>query len=51
MTTEEIKQRIETLLPGSQAYVLDPMKDGNHLQAFVISPAFEGLPFFKPSMP
>jgi acid stress-induced BolA-like protein IbaG/YrbA len=47
MTTEEIKQRIETAIPGSNAYVLDPMNDGAHLQAFVISPAFEGLPVFK----
>jgi len=47
MTTEEIKQRIETAIPGASAYVLDPMNDGNHLQAFVISPAFEGLPVFK----
>jgi acid stress-induced BolA-like protein IbaG/YrbA len=47
MTTEEIKQRIETAIPGASAYVLDPMNDGAHLQAFVISPAFEGLPVFK----
>ncbi len=47
MTTEEIKQRIESAIPGSSAYVLDPMSDGAHLQAFVISPAFEGLPVFK----
>jgi len=47
MTVEEIKQRIETAIPGSSAFVLDPMNDGAHLQAFVISPAFEGLPVFK----
>ena len=47
MTTEEIKQRIETAIPGASAYVLDPMNDGAHLQAFVISPAFEGIPVFK----
>ena len=47
MTTEEIKQRIETAIPGSTAHVLDPMNDGAHLQALVISPAFEGLPVFK----
>ena len=44
---EEIKSKIETALPQSKAYVLDPMNDGQHLQAFVISPAFEGLPVFK----
>jgi acid stress-induced BolA-like protein IbaG/YrbA len=47
MTPDEIKQRIETALPGSTVYVLDPMKDGAHLQAFVISPAFEEIPVFK----
>jgi acid stress-induced BolA-like protein IbaG/YrbA len=47
MTTEDIKKRIETAIPGSNAYVLDPMNDGAHLQAFVISPAFEGMPVFK----
>ena len=47
MTTNEIKQRIETAIPGSSAYVLDPMNDGAHLQAVVIAPAFEGIPVFK----
>ena len=47
MTTDEIKQRIEKAIPGSNAYVLDPMNDGAHLQAFVVSPAFEGMPIFK----
>ena len=47
MTTDEIKQRIETAIPGANAYVLDPMNDGQHLQAFVISSAFEGLMLIK----
>ena len=47
MTTDEIKNRIETAIPGSCAYVLDPMNDGAHLQAFVISPSFDGMPVFK----
>ena len=47
MTPEQIKQRIETAIPESIAYVLDPMNDGAHLQAFVISPVFEGIPVFK----
>ena len=47
MTLEEIKNRIETAIPGSSAYVLDPMNDGAHLQAFVVAPAFEGMPVFK----
>jgi acid stress-induced BolA-like protein IbaG/YrbA len=47
MTTAQIKQRIEKAMPGSSAYVLDPMNDGAHLQAYVISPAFDGIPVFK----
>ena len=47
MTLEEIKTRIEQAVPQATVHVLDPMNDGQHLQAFVISPAFEGLPVFK----
>ncbi len=42
MTIDQIKKAIEASIPGSAAYVLDPMNDGQHLQAFVIAPAFEG---------
>ena len=44
---EYIKQKIEAAVPGSTAYVLDPNNDGQHLQALVVSPAFEGIPVFK----
>lgn len=47
MTLDEIKRRIETAVPNSTVYVLDPMNDGQHLEALVISAAFEGLPVFK----
>jgi acid stress-induced BolA-like protein IbaG/YrbA len=47
MHVNEIKQLIETSVPDATAYVLDPMNDGQHLQAFVISPAFEGLMLIK----
>ncbi len=47
MTLDDIKNKIENALPNATAYVLDPMNDGQHLQAFVVSPAFEGLPVFK----
>jgi acid stress-induced BolA-like protein IbaG/YrbA len=47
MTLTEIKQRIEAVVPQSTAYVMDPMNDGQHLQAIVVSPVFEGLPVFK----
>ena len=39
-TAEEIKQRIESALPGATAEVEGA--DGVHFQAVVISPAFEG---------
>lgn len=47
MSLDEIKTLIEKAVPQSTAYVIDPMNDGQHLQAFVISPVFEGLPVFK----
>ena len=47
MHTQEIKTIIEQSIPNATAYVLDPMNDGQHLQAFVISPAFEGLMLIK----
>jgi len=47
MTIKDIKQTIEQAVPQSTVYVLDPMNDGQHLQAFVISPAFEGMMLIK----
>ena len=47
MTLDDIKTTIENAVPDSTAYVLDPMNDGQHLQAFVISPAFEGMMLVK----
>ncbi|MCA9398195.1 MAG: BolA/IbaG family iron-sulfur metabolism protein [Candidatus Omnitrophica bacterium] len=47
MTLDDIKTTIENAVPDSTAYVLDPMNDGQHLQAFVISPAFEGMLLVK----
>lgn len=44
---EDVKQLIEKNVPGSTAYVLDPMNDGEHLQAMVVSPAFAGLMLVK----
>ncbi len=43
MTLEDIKMTIQQAVPLSTVYVLDPMQDGQHLQALVISPAFAGL--------
>lgn len=47
MTLEEIKKTIEGSVADSTVYVLDPMKDGMHLQAIVISPTFSGIPLVK----
>ena len=47
MTLQDIKTTIENAIPGSIAHVMDPMNDGQHLQAFVISDKFEGMPIFK----
>ncbi len=47
MGTDDIKNVIEQAVPQSKAYVLDPNNDGQHFQAFVVSPAFEGLMLVK----
>ena len=47
MITREIQKIIESSVDNATAYILDPMNDGQHLQAIVISPAFEGIPLIK----
>ena len=47
MTLDDIKQTIQKAVPQSEVYVLDPMNDGQHLQAIVISPSFENMPLVK----
>ena len=47
MTPQEVQKIIEQTVPGATAFVLDPMKDGQHLQALVISAAFENLSLVK----
>lgn len=39
---EALKNKIEEALPGATVQVLDPMQDGEHLQAIVIYEGFEG---------
>ncbi len=39
----EIKQRIETAIPGAQAEVEDYTGGGDHFRATVTAPAFDGL--------
>jgi acid stress-induced BolA-like protein IbaG/YrbA len=47
MTLDEIKKTIEENVPDATAHVLDPMNDGKHLEALVISPAFESITLIK----
>ena len=42
-----IKRRIEAALPGARVEILDPMRDGQHFQALVVSERFEGLSLVK----
>lgn len=42
-----LKRIIETSIPDSTAYVLDPMCDETHLQAIVISPVFADMMLVK----
>lgn len=44
---EEIKSKIQETLPDATIYVSDPNNDGEHFQAIVISPTFEGLSLVK----
>jgi stress-induced morphogen len=41
-TTEEIKQRIESAIPGALAQVEDLTGGGDHFRATVVSQAFSG---------
>ena len=47
MSLEEIKHTIEKAVPHSTAYVMDPMQDGEHLRAIVVSSCFEGMILVK----
>ncbi len=47
MTLNDIKDTIEKHVPQSTAYILDPMNDGQHLQALVVSPVFERMMLIK----
>jgi stress-induced morphogen len=42
-STEEVKQRIERALPGSEAIVTDLTGGGDHLRAEVVYEGFSGL--------
>ncbi len=42
-TTAELKQRIETTIPGARAEVVDLNGGGDHFRAIVTAPKFAGL--------
>ena len=42
-TTDELKQRIETAIPGAAAEVIDLTGGGDHFRASVIAPEFADL--------
>jgi len=42
-TADELRERIETALPGARAQVLDTTGTGDHFRAEVVSDRFEGL--------
>ena len=44
MSPDEIKNRIETLAPGTKVTITDLTGTQNHYEATVISPVFEGRP-------
>ena len=44
---DRIQEIVESALPESTAYILNPEQDGKHFQAVVICPSFEGLPLVK----
>lgn len=44
---EQIKAAIQAALPDATIHILDPMNDGQHFEAVVISPSFDGQSLVK----
>ena len=47
ISTLEIKKTIEDAIPLSAVFVKDPHQDGQHFEAIVVSPSFEGMLLVK----
>ena len=47
MNLNDIQKTIENAVPNATVHVLDPMNDGQHLEAIVISSSFEGMMLIK----
>lgn len=43
MSPETVRSLIQTALPNANVEVLDPLRDGEHLQAVVVSDRFAGM--------
>ena len=47
MNLDTIKDVVQQAIPDATVTILDPMNDGQHLQALVISASFEGVSLVK----
>ena len=45
--TEHIQATIEKAIPDARVAIIDPYNDGQHFEAYVVSPSFGGLPLVK----
>ena len=46
-TVEEVKSIIQAALPDAEVHVADPMRDGEHFEAIVISAPIDGMTLVK----
>jgi acid stress-induced BolA-like protein IbaG/YrbA len=44
---EKITATIQAAIPGARVAVIDPMQDGQHFEAIVVSESFEGKPLVR----
>jgi len=47
MQLDKIKEIIQKSIQDATVYVADPNQDGQHIEAIVVSPTFEGLMLVK----
>ncbi len=44
---EQIEAMIQAAIPDARVAVIDPMQDGQHFEAIVVSESFEGQPLVR----
>ena len=44
---EHIQTTIEKAIPDARVAVVDPYNDGQHFEAYVVSPSFDGMPLVR----